>query len=69
MKTSNYLTKLFFHCLTKLTQQMYHFKGLLVGFVGDFLRVILTFILVTRKSIYSVSFHMGSWNLVMNHCT
>lgn len=38
MKNINYLTKLFFHCLAKLTQQMYHFKGLLVGFVGDFLK-------------------------------
>lgn len=36
MKNINYLTKLFFHCLAKLIQQMYHFKGLLVGFVGDF---------------------------------
>lgn len=38
MKNLNYLTKLFFHCLAKLTQQMYHLKGLLVGFVGDVLK-------------------------------
>lgn len=69
MKNLNYLTKLFFQCLAKLTQQMYHLKGLLVGFVGDHLKAILTFILVTRKSVYSVSFQMGSWKLIMSPCT
>ena len=36
MKNINYLTELFmvFCCIAKLTQEMYHFRGLSGGFVG-----------------------------------